>query len=82
MGTTKAKKLNLLMQKEAQKVDYVLDLHIDTDAIKYLYTADFAKTHVEKLGYKHMLIINNDKASGALDEAIFCPRVKKNKVAE
>ena len=40
------------------------------------YTADFAKTHAEKFGYKHMLIIDNDKAGGALDE------VKKNKVAE
>ncbi|APC91596.1 MULTISPECIES: M14 family zinc carboxypeptidase [Francisella] len=70
---SRAKRLNLLMQKEAQKADYVLDLHTDTDAITYLYTAEFAKETAEKFGYKDMLIIDNDKAGGALDEAIFCP---------
>ncbi|MBK2258792.1 M14 family zinc carboxypeptidase [Francisella philomiragia] len=70
---SRAKRLNLLVQREAQKADYVLDLHTDTDATTYLYTADFAKEIAESFGYKDMLIINNDKAGGSLDEAIFCP---------
>ncbi|AIT08723.1 hypothetical protein LO80_01185 [Candidatus Francisella endociliophora] len=70
---SRAKRLNLLMQQEALKADFVLDLHTDTDAVTYLYTAEFAKKSAEKFGYKHTLVIDNDKADGALDEAIFCP---------
>lgn len=70
---SRARRLNLLVQQEAQKADFVLDLHTDTDAITYIYTAEFAKETAEKFGYKHTLVIDNDKAVGALDEAIFCP---------
>jgi hypothetical protein len=70
---SRARRLNLIAQEEAQKADFVLDLHTDTDAITYLYTAEFAKETAEKFGYRHTLVIDNDKADGALDEAIFCP---------
>jgi predicted deacylase len=69
---SRAKRLNLLVQQEAQKADYVLDLHTDTDAITYLYIPEFAKKSAEKFGYKHTLVISNS-VSGALDEAIFVP---------
>jgi predicted deacylase len=69
---SRARKLNLVVQKEAQKADYVLDLHTDTDAITYLYTASSAKKSAELFGYKHTLVIPNE-CSGALDEAIFVP---------
>ena len=69
---SRAKRLNLLVQQEAQKADYVLDLHTDTDAITYIYTPEFAKKDAEKFGYKHTLVIGNE-AGGALDEAIFVP---------
>lgn len=70
---SRARRLNLIVQQEAQKADFVLDLHTDTDAITYLYTAEFAKETAEKFGYKHTLVIDNDQAGGALDEAIFNP---------
>ena len=69
---SRAKKLNLLVQQEAQKADFVLDLHTDTDAITYLYTPEFAKKNAEKFGYKYTLVIGNS-TDGALDEAIFVP---------
>ncbi|AXA33959.1 M14 family zinc carboxypeptidase [Francisella adeliensis] len=70
---SRARRLNLIAQQEAQKADFVLDLHTDTDATTYVYTAEFAKKMAEKFGYKHTLVIDNNKAEGALDEAIFCP---------
>ncbi|AFJ43911.1 Succinylglutamate desuccinylase (ASTE)/aspartoacylase (ASPA) subfamily protein [Francisella orientalis str. Toba 04] len=49
---SRAKRLNLLVQREAQKTDCVLDLHTDTDATTYLYTADFARQTAENLAIK------------------------------
>ncbi|QIW10294.1 succinylglutamate desuccinylase/aspartoacylase family protein [Francisella sp. LA112445] len=69
---SRAKRLNYTVQKEAQKADYVLDLHTDTDATTYIYTPAFAKKTAEIFGYKHTLVIPNE-FTGALDEAIFVP---------
>ena len=69
---SRARKINLIVQHEAQKADFVLDLHTDTDAITYVYTASYAKKSAETFGYKHSLVIPND-CGGALDEAIFVP---------
>ena len=69
---SRAKRLNMLVQQEAQKADFVLDLHTDTDAITYLYTPEYAKEDAEKFGYKHTLVVGN-AFGGALDEAICVP---------
>ena len=69
---SRAKRLNYIVQREAQQADFVLDLHTDTDSITYLYTPSFAKEVAEKFGYKHTLVIPNE-FTGALDEAIFVP---------
>ena len=69
---TRAKRLNHTMQRESLGCDIVLDLHTDTDATTYLYTAEHYKENAEKFGYEDTLVIPNE-FTGALDEAVFVP---------
>jgi predicted deacylase len=73
---TRAQRLNMILQLESQNSDIVLDLHTDSEAITYLYTPQFSKKDSDKFGYKHTLVIPDNKSGTSLDEATFTPWVK------
>lgn len=60
------------LQKLSTQADLILDLHTDSNAIRYLYAPVYAKEAALATGMEHILLMENE-FGGALDEASFCP---------
>lgn len=71
-GITRARCLDLNLQKEALKADIVLDLHTDCVSAPYVYAPSYCKAESAYFGLPYVLLMDND-FGGAMDEAMMCP---------
>lgn len=69
---TRARNLNLTLQKEAFKADIVMDLHTDCVSAPYVYAPAYCKIEAAQFQLPYVLLMENG-FGGAMDEAMMCP---------